>query len=163
MNRPSILVLIFCLLASSALAAPCYTAEQYRAEQAIRFHTKLMVLGLYCERALGPNTYAAYQKFTGRNGDIIRGQENILISYFKKTKAPNAEKALHSLRTNLANTTSLLASKSILSFCRTNKDDYQKARNMQPPEFRRRIDKVNVKSLYNTSTVPVCIAARQGK
>lgn len=154
-------VTLFSLITTGSFAA-CYTPAQYKAEQALRFHTDLMVVGLYCKRVMKQNTYATYQAFTSRNQNVIRSEENQLISYFKQTKTPAPERALHKLRTDLANKTSLQASKSIVAFCRQYMVPYAKAKTMVPADFQRWIQQVNLKS-GATTTRPVCAAAQRSK
>src|SRR5690606_24307797 len=98
--------LVFSLAATTGFAA-CYTPEQYRAEQAIRFHTQLMVVGMLCTKPYGQDAYGAYQEFTKRHQNIIKAEENRLIAWFRANKKPSAERALHSFRTELANDTSM--------------------------------------------------------
>jgi hypothetical protein len=155
-----LLITIFCFITSQSFAASCYTPAQYRAEQTIRFHTTLMVYGLYCKAVMKQDTYATYQSFSARNQNVIRKQENTLISYYKQNK--KSETALHSLRTDLANKTSLQASQSIISFCQQNMADYTSAKTMKPSDFERWIDQINLKS-GKTSTHPLCSAAKSGK
>lgn len=161
MKRLVLLITLFCL-ATQGVSAACYTPAQYKAEQAVRFHTDLMVVGLYCQRVMKQNTYATYQAFTSRNQNVIRSEENQLISYFKQTKAPAPEKALHKLRTDLANRTSLQASKSIVAFCTQYADSYKRAKTMVPADFQRWIQQVNVKQAGKT-TQPICAAAQRSK
>lgn len=146
----------------SVFAADCYTPEQYRAEQALRFHTNLMVFGLYCKPVLRQDTYAAYQQFTNRNQNVVRNQENRLISYYQETKAASPERALHSFRTNLANDTSLQASKSIVTFCRNYTTAYNRAKAMKPVEFQHWIEQISLK-YPRASSRKLCGAAQQGK
>lgn len=154
MKRFILFFALFYTVASHSLAA-CYTPEQYRAEQALRYHTKLMVIGLYCEKILHQDTYAAYQEFTKRNEKIINAQENRLVSYFKTAKVASAEKSLHSLRTDLANKTSIQASASLYPFCMKYSASLQKARSMEPDQFRKWINSISTEKSF-TTTHPVC-------
>ena len=162
MKRLTIVTILFLLFSHSVFAANCYTPEQYRAEQALRFHTNLMVFGLYCKPILKQDTYAAYQQFTNRNQNVVRGQENQLISYYKDSKAASPEKALHSLRTDLANKTSLQASQSIISYCRQFTAAFNKAKAMKPADFQHWIEQVNVNT-PKASSRTVCAATQKGK
>ena len=59
------------LLSASAMAAPaCYTMPEAEAEQGIRIHSELMVIGLNCQhmyKSNGKNLYASYRSFTAEN------------------------------------------------------------------------------------------------
>lgn len=88
--------------AAPALAAPsCYGPAEAEAEQGLRIHSELMVIGLNCAHlATGPggqSLYAGYRAFTDRQAAVIRGYEATL------ERALGSEAALHALRTDLAN------------------------------------------------------------
>ena len=104
--RIVILIIISLVLsANSALALSCYKANEAEAEQGIRIHSELMVIGLNCQHmasANGKNLYAAYRQFTSENGNLFGQYETILMDYFRKT-GQNPEKAINSLRTQFAN------------------------------------------------------------
>ncbi len=158
------IIAIACFLAmfAQAASAACYTPDQFRAEQAIRFHTRLMVVGMLCQGAYKQNAYAQYQGFTKRNQNIIREQENKLIGYFKQIKKPNPERALHSFRTDLANATSQKAGLSGGQFCKEYEKDYLSAKNMQPAQFKSWIIALNPQKPQETS-IPVCAAQKSTK
>ena len=151
------LVLCLCLWSSPVFAATCYTPQQFRAEQAVRFHTRLMVLGLYCQKALKHNTYASYQAFTQRNQRVIREQENRMIAFYRQAKIRNPERHLHSFRTNLANEISMQAGRSPDTFCKRYAQAYQAAKGMVPQDFKAWIDQINLKQMVATSR-PACVA-----
>jgi len=153
-------VLVFILLTQAAFADNCYTADQYRAEQAIRFHTNMMVVGLYCKAALQENTYAVYQNFTHRNQNVIQKQESVLISYFKKQGG--AEKNFHTFRTDLANRASLQAGQGTMVFCHSLEQDYMRSKDMIPRDFQRWIEQVSLTE-PQPSTQSLCGAARKRK
>lgn len=159
MKRFIFLVCVFCFIASQSFAASCYTSDQYRAEQAVRYHTNLMVYGLYCKAVMRQDTYNTYQNFTSRNQNVIRKEENTLISYYKQAKTASPERSFHSLRTNLANKTSLQASTSIISFCKQYAGDYNRSKVMKPSDFERFIDQMDIKQ-PKTTTHSLCTAAK---
>ena len=152
---------LFCFLLAMmiavqpAVAASCYTPDQYRAEQAIRFHTRLMVVGMLCQGMLGRSAYADYQHFTTRNQNVIHEQENRLIHYFKQVRKPNPERALHSFRTDLANVIARQASASAIRFCQTYAGQWRQAKTMQPQDFKGWIAAVTWSKPAET-TNPVC-------
>lgn len=91
------------LVAGQAQAAGCYTAREFEAEQGLRIHSELMVIGLTCLRMPGgEQLYRKYGRFTQKNQNLIAQYEADLISYYRG-QGGNAEKKLHTLRTNLAN------------------------------------------------------------
>jgi hypothetical protein len=98
----ALIALIALVLALPAHAAPCYTAEQAAAEQAIRIQSELMVVGLNCQHlATGPggqNLYAAYRGFAAQHDDLFAGYEATL-----QRALGGGQEALRALRTDLAN------------------------------------------------------------
>lgn len=155
------LACLFVMLVQAASAA-CYTPAQFRAEQAVRYHTRLMVLGMLCQGAYKQNAYADYQAFTKRNQNIIREQENILIGYYKQIKKPAPERALHSFRTDLANKTSTQASMSGGQYCRQYEKEWLAAKNMQPAQFKAWIVTLDPQKPQETST-PGCAVQKNVK
>jgi len=97
-----------------AAAPKCYSPAEAEAEQGIRIHSELMVIALNCQHMTPrgwKNFYQQYQEITRRNAPLISGYENTLISHYAATGQPNAELALHNLRTNLANKVSVDAAR----------------------------------------------------
>lgn len=105
---------------SLAHASTCYTASEFEAEQGLRIHSELMVIGLTCAKMpQGQALYSKYQAFTRKNQRLISGYETSMISYFRKTGVPDPEATLHTFRTTLANGISKHAvSMSTSSFCK---------------------------------------------
>lgn len=135
-------ILMTVLLLSCGLARPaeaCYSAREIEAEQALRIHSELMVIGLTCiKMPEGRRRYSEYQSFTQKNADLIANYEQDLIYYFKKQGALNPEKRLHTLRTNLANEVSRKAiSMSTLHFCQTYGTNIDRAVMMNAQTVRR--------------------------
>ncbi len=86
--------------------ASCYSPTEAEAEQGIRIHSELMVIALNCQHMTPrgwKNFYQQYKEITARNGATLSGYENVLIDYYGRAGRPNPERALHDLRTNLAN------------------------------------------------------------
>ena len=120
--KKSITTLCFVLLLSaigSSHAQACYSARELEAEQGIRIHSELMVIGLTCIKMPdGQELYDKYQQFTEKNADLIAGYESDLISYYSSEGVTNPENKLNALRTSMANEISRKAiAMSTLSFC----------------------------------------------
>ena len=102
------LFLLLSFLSHPAYAKKCYSSSEAEAEQALRIHSELMVIGLNCQH-LGPrdrkNLYSQYKDFTQKHGALIRGYENTLINYFRQAGSKNPEREIHNMRTNFANKT----------------------------------------------------------
>lgn len=101
----AMLAVVSCLSAvSTAQASNCYNSTEFEAEQGLRIHSELMVIGLTCMKMpQGPAMYSKYQKFTQKNQQLIAKYENDMISFYRKQGAAAPEKELHTLRTSLAN------------------------------------------------------------
>lgn len=158
MKRFVFVFLMLCLFFTpiASWAASCYTPEQYRAEQAVRFHTNLMIMGLYCKAVMKQDTYATYQEFTRRNQNIIKTAENRLIDYFSKRSGNKAaERRLHTMRTDMANEMSLQAGQQLVQFCRQYSPYYERAKTMIPADFNRWIEQIDLHDPAVT-TVPLC-------
>ena len=84
----------------------CYSPEQAAAEQAIKFHSELLVIGLNCRNVqLGGqlDSYAQYRRFTASHADLLAQYERRLLGFFKQQGHSDPDKALHTLRTDMAN------------------------------------------------------------
>lgn len=107
MFRALFLTVIFCVFCGQAWAAACYTNAEAEAEQGVRLHSELMVIGLNCQHlahaAGNKNLYLAYREFSAAHGKLFAAYETQLLNYFKRTGVSDPEAALHKLRTDLAN------------------------------------------------------------
>ncbi len=84
----------------------CYTQAEAEAEQGLRIHSELMVIGLNCQHMTPrgwTNFYAQYRDITNRHSDLLAGYERTLINYYQQAGRRNPERSLHDLRTDLAN------------------------------------------------------------
>ena len=106
---------IAALSASPVLAAappskgPCYSVAEFEAEQGIRLHTELMVVGLTCQHmdVKGETSlFAQYKLFTLKHQARIQDWEKTLVEYYKRTAKGNPTRNFDSFRTRLANETS---------------------------------------------------------
>jgi len=91
---------------SPVQAAPCYTTGEAQAEQGIRIHSELMVIGLNCQNMRfrdGTNLYGTYRAFTDRNAGLFAAFETEMIEYYTRTGSADPESALNTLRTGFAN------------------------------------------------------------
>ncbi len=91
---------------TSPVRAACYSPAQAEAEQGIRIHSELMVIGLNCQQIgmrHGINLYGQYREFTAKHGDLFAQYESILLDYFSKSGEQKPEASLNTLRTTYAN------------------------------------------------------------
>ena len=126
------------LAVKSASAAPaCYNMAEFEAEQGLRIHSELMVIGLTCAKMPnGANLYSKYQTFTAKNKNLITMYENALIAYFDK-QGGNAEAQFHTMRTGLANRISQLAIGNVVGFCNAFSPRLDAALTMDQDKIRR--------------------------
>lgn len=98
-------ILLVCGLAGPAWAS-CYTQKEAEAEQALRIHSELMVIGLMCQTMRfkdGTNLYVKYRQFTAQHSALFEDYESTMINYYRRSGAANPERKLNDLRTLLAN------------------------------------------------------------
>lgn len=86
-----------------ALAA-CYSRAEFDAEQAIRLHTELMVIGLSCHRYFPQQrVFDRYQEFTTRHRALLMEWEKELVAHFRKNERGNPTRLFDAFRTEVAN------------------------------------------------------------
>lgn len=98
--------LLITLPINAAMAGSCYSKAEAEAEQGIRIHSELMVIGLNCQHMgarEGMNLYSQYRQFTADHGDLFATYENILMRSFNSDGIAKPEKHLNTLRTKFAN------------------------------------------------------------
>ena len=67
---------------TSAQAKSCYSPSEAEAENAIRIHSELMVIGLNCQHMTPrgwQNFYSQYRQFTSRHQDLFSNYEKTLV------------------------------------------------------------------------------------
>ena len=104
-----LLIVWFVCIAPAAQAATCYTTFEAEAEQGIRIHSELMVIGLNCQHLYtikGRNLYEYYRSFTRKQSAMIEMYENSLMAYYQRAGHKNPEAVLTEMRTDVANTIS---------------------------------------------------------
>ena len=127
------MAVLLSLQATAASAAPaCYNIAEFEAEQGLRIHSELMVIGLTCAKMPnGAALYGKYQQFTAKNKNLITMYENALIAHY------GAEKEFHAMRTGLANRISQLAIGNVVGFCNAFSPRIDAALGMDQEKIRR--------------------------
>lgn len=89
---------------AKGLKAPaCYSRAEHAAEQTIRMHTEMMVVGLSCREVMPEHKpFDLYQSFTVKNRATISGSEAALMKFFNKNGG-NGTRQFDTFRTELAN------------------------------------------------------------
>jgi|tagenome__1003787_1003787.scaffolds.fasta_scaffold20253243_1 hypothetical protein len=142
LRRLGIAVTAACILATStsAWAKPaCYSAAEYDAEQAVRLHTELMVIGLTCNAIEADRKlFSKYQQFTTKNRTSLLNWEKILIGHFSQTGKSNPTRQFDDFRTVVANE---VAQRSALLtppvFCQTHSDIVDHALSLSESDLKR--------------------------
>jgi hypothetical protein len=136
-----IIFLAVIFFSSPSFSSSCYSMKEAEAEQGIRIHSELMVIGLNCQH-LWPknqkNLYLQYKEFTNEHSGLFSGYENTLIRFYRKAGKGSPEKALHELRTDFANKISKDAA--VMrpdAFCQTYAPRIPKAAKMDEPGIRK--------------------------
>ena len=82
----------------------CYNRAEHAAEQTIRMHTEMMVVGLACQQVYpDKKPFNLYQDFTIKNRSLISNSEAAMIDHFRKRSGGNATRQFDMFRTELAN------------------------------------------------------------
>lgn len=136
-----VLVLLFSFTFTGQSTAACYSKKEAEAEQGIRIHSELMVIGLNCAHmadANGNNLYVEHKKFTNKHADLFAKYEDILMNFMRKNGDKEPEKSMHTLRTNFANKISSDAAKMRPDiFCKTYASRIEKATKMDDTSIRK--------------------------
>ncbi len=149
--RVLLFVLALVIGSTTAQAKSCYSAAEAEAEQAIRIHSELMVIGLNCQHMTPrgwKNFYQQYREITQRHKQMFSNYENVLI------KANGSERSVHDMRTAFANKTSTDAAQMRPDvFCATYAPRIPKVAQMSKEELRQwAVSSVGTQS----STKPLC-------
>lgn len=128
-------------LSSVVQAQGCYNDREAEAEQGIRIHSELMVIGLNCAHMAdvnGNNLYAEHRKFTAKYADLFSTYERILMDHMRKNGDRNPEASMNTLRTDFANKISNDAAKMRPDiFCRAYASRIEKATKMDKETLRK--------------------------
>ena len=155
------IIFAICLSAFTAQASTgnsCLGGKEVEAEQGLRIHSELMVIGLTCIRMpQGQQNYMKYQSFTKKNSHLIAKYETDMIEHYRQEGAKNPELKLHTLRTTMANQISQHAIKmSTATFCQRFSPRIDQALSMDQKKFRNWAQHVYPGS---TTSEPTCTAS----
>ncbi|MGN7438986.1 MAG: hypothetical protein ACTHOO_10140 [Alcanivorax sp.] len=134
-------VFMFGLSAQGHAGAACYDHREAEAEQGIRIHSELMVIGLNCAHmadANGNNLYLEHKKFTLKHEKLFAKYEKIIMDFMRRNGESNPDKAMHALRTKFANKISTDSAQMRPDiFCRTFSKRIEKASKMDTEAVRK--------------------------
>jgi hypothetical protein len=146
------------LAAAPAAKAVCYSRNEYAAEQAIRLHTELMVIGLTCQQSLADkNPFGKYQEFTVKNRSFISSNEGVMIEHFRRSGIGNPTRRFDMFRTELANEISRRAA--IITsgiYCAAYGEMARSAIGLPQDEIRKLTGNGNEAQFFQLSSRPLC-------
>ncbi len=102
----SLMLLFMMLPIQRAEASACYSPLEAEAEQGIRIHSELMVIGLNCQHMGASdsiNLYSQYRQFTADHADLFAKYESLLMTHFRDSGVAKPKARLDTLRTKFAN------------------------------------------------------------
>ena len=136
-----LLIFLTLLVSASPSFAKCYSMKEVEAEQGIRIHSELMVIGLNCQH-LWPksekNLYTQYRSFTTKHEKVFADYETTLLKFYAAEGGGSPDARLHVLRTDFANAISKDAA--VMrpdAFCKTYAPRIPKAAKMDDAKIKR--------------------------
>lgn len=145
--------------ASTPAAPACYNRAEHAAEQMMRLHTEMMVVGLTC-RTVVPDKkpFDLYQDFSVKNRALLSNSEASLISYYKRAgSGGNATRQFDMFRTELANEISRRAATiGIPQYCANFVDRSVAAKNLTPDDLRTLTSDEKNAGLMHLASRPLC-------
>ncbi|CAO3374891.1 hypothetical protein [Azospirillum argentinense] len=144
--------------ASAAKPGACYSRAEHAAEQTIRMHTEMMVVGLTCMQ-VNPEKkpFNLYQDFTVKNRSLISSSEASMIDHFRKKGGGNATRQFDMFRTELANEVSRRAA--VIGtglYCANFVDRSKAAMDLTPDDLRVLTGDEKSAGLMHLSSKPLC-------
>lgn len=136
----------------------CYSRTESAAEQTIRMHTEMMVVGLTC-RSVMPDKkpFDLYQDFTVKNRALISRSEAEIMAHFRKMGAANPTRQFDMYRTEMANEISRRAATiGTPLYCSTFVDRSKAATELTPDDIRVLTSDEKEAGLMHLSTQPLC-------
>ena len=136
----------------------CYNRAEYAAEQMMRLHTEMMVVGLTC-RTVVPDKkpFDLYQDFSVKNRAMLSNSEASLISFYKRSGGGNATRQFDMFRTELANEISRRAATiGIPQYCANFVDRSAVAKDLTPDDLRTLTTDEKGAGLMHLASRPLC-------
>ena len=103
----SILTLFILSITSSAsYAGSCYSMQEVEAEQGIRIQSELMVIRLSCQhiaKRQSKDLFKSYANFYSKNRETLASYESTMMKHFEGNEISDPDRALRTLRTEVAN------------------------------------------------------------
>ncbi|WP_148219786.1 hypothetical protein [Azospirillum sp. B510] len=145
--------------ASTPAAPACYNRAEHAAEQLMRMHTEMMVVGLTCRTVMpDKKPFDLYQDFSVKNRALLSSSEASLISYYKRSGAGgNATRQFDMFRTELANEISRRAATiGIPQYCANFVDRSAAAKDLTADDLRTLTSDEKNAGLMHLASRPLC-------
>ncbi len=142
--------------ASTAKPHACYTHSEHEAEQLIRMHTEMMVVGLTC-RSVVPekNPFGIYQDFSVKNRALLSSSEATMVGHYKRSGG--GLKQFDTYRTELANEVSRRAATiGIPQYCETFVDRSKAAKDLDAADIHTLTSDEKGAGLMLLASKPLC-------
>ncbi|WP_448206217.1 hypothetical protein [Azospirillum sp. sgz302134] len=145
---------------STAASKPsaCYSRAEHAAEQLIRMHTEMMVVGLTCKDVMPDRKpFNLYQDFTVKNRSLVSSSEAAMIDHFRKHSSGNPTRQFDMYRTELANEISRRAAViGTPQYCATFVDRSKIANELTADDLRTLTADEKSAGLMQLSSKPLC-------
>ncbi|SMH40282.1 hypothetical protein SAMN02982994_1598 [Azospirillum lipoferum] len=143
--------------ASVSKPGACYSRSEHAAEQLMRMHTEMMVVGLTCKSVVPEkNPFGTYQDFSVKNRALLSNSEATLINHYKKTGG-NGTAKFDTFRTELANEISRRAATiGIPQYCQTFVDRSKAAQDLNADDLRTLTSDEKNAGLMHLASKPLC-------
>lgn len=143
---------------SSAKPQACYSRSEHAAEQLMRMHTEMMVVGLTCKSVVPEkNPFGLYQDFSVKNRALLSSSEATLIGHYKRTSSGNATRNFDMYRTELANEVSRRAATiGIPQYCQTFVDRSKAAKDLDAADLATLTSDEKNAGLMHLASKPLC-------
>ncbi len=143
---------------SGGKAQACYNRAEHAAEQTIRMHTEMMVVGLTCQQVYpDKKPFNVYQDFTIKNRALLSNSEAAMIDHFRKAGGGNATRQFDMFRTEMANEISRRAAViGTTNYCYNFVDRTKAATEMTPEDIRTLTGDDKNAGVMHLSSKPLC-------
>lgn len=144
--------------ASGPATPACYNRSEHAAEQLMRLHTEMMVVGLTC-RTVVPDKkpFDLYQDFSIKNRALLSSSEASLIAFYKRSGGGNATRQFDMFRTELANEVSRRAATiGIPQYCANFVDRSAAAKDLTADDLRTLTSDEKSAGLMHLASRPLC-------
>lgn len=139
-------------------AQACYNRAEHAAEQTIRMHTEMMVVGLTCQQVYpDKKPFNVYQDFTVKNRSLLSNSEAAMIDHFRKRGGGNPTRQFDMFRTEMANEVSRRAAViGTTNYCYNFVDRTKAATELTPEDIRTLTADEKNAGVMHLSTKPLC-------